>query len=320
MLDEYKKSQPIVYRILKNAIIEDKCSHAYLIETGDFYDSFNFVMSFVKSLLCPKKNLNKNNCGNCHQCEVIESGNFPEIEVITPDGLWIKKEQLQNLQKEFNTKALIGNKRVYIIKQAERLNRSAANSILKFLEEPDNNIVAILITDNVYSVLSTIRSRCQILRLRNTNIMDENKTWLDKIEQTVLFNKNSIIETNDLETLNLKINKIIEFVNYYEKNHLNTLLYVGKLWNEYITNKEELEMAYSIMINYYKDILNYLLKKPLEIFEVNNDIKIISKNNTQEKICQKLNKLVELKELIKYNINTNLLMDKLILSLEGVIS
>ena len=320
MLDGYQKSQPIVYRILKNAIIDDKCSHAYLIETGGFYDSFNFVMSFVKSLLCPLQNLSKKNCGECHQCEVIDSGNFPEIDVIAPDGLWIKKEQLQNLQKEFNTKAIIGNKRVYIIKNAERLNKSAANSILKFLEEPDNNIVAILITDNVYSVLSTIRSRCQILRLKASNTIDENKTWLEKIKQTTLFNKNNIIENNDEETLNLKISKVIEFVNYYEKNHLNTILYIGKLWNDYINGKEELEMTYDIMINYYKDILNYSLNKPLEIFDANNDIKMISKNNTQDEICQKINKLVELKDLIKYNINTNLLMDKLIISLEGVIS
>ena len=127
------------------------------------------------------------------------------------------------------------------------------------------------------------------------------------------------MENNDEETLNLKITKVIEFVNYYEKNHLNTLLYIGKLWNDYITSKEEIEMAYEIMINYYKDILNYKLNKPLEIFELNNDIQNISENNTQDEICDKINKLVELKELIKYNVNTSLLMDKLIISLEEVI-
>ena len=191
MLDGYKNSQPIVYKILKNAIMDDKCSHAYLIETGGFYDSFNFVMSFVKSLLCPLKNLKKNNCGDCHQCEVIDSGNFPEIDVIAPDGLWIKKEQLQNLQKEFTTKALIGNKRVYIIKQADRLNKSAANSILKFLEEPDNNIIAILITDNIYSVLTTIRSRCQILRLKSTDISKEPLNTIQKLKQIITINQDN---------------------------------------------------------------------------------------------------------------------------------
>ena len=314
MLDGYKQSQPIVYKILKNAIINDKCSHAYLIETGGFYDSFNFTMAFIKSLLCPQKKLAKENCGNCHQCEVIDSGNFPEIEIIAPDGLWIKKEQLQNLQKEFNTKALIGNKRVYIITKADRLNKSAANSILKFLEEPDNNLVAVLLTDNIYNVLSTIRSRCQVLKLKSSNISKENLTPLQKLKQIALTQNTKIDEEIDN-----KIEKVINFVNYYEKNHLNTLLYIGKLWNEYIIGKDEYEMAFEIMITYYKDILNYILNKPLEVFEINENIKNIATLNTAEEICQKINKLVELNELIKYNINTSLLMDKLIMSLEGVI-
>ena len=315
MLDSYKNSQPIVYKILKNAILNDKCSQAYLIETGGFYDSINFTMSFVKSLLCPLKKLAKENCGNCHQCEVIDSGNFPEIEIIKPDGLWVKKEQLQNLQKEFNTKALIGNKRVYIITKADRLNKSSANSILKFLEEPDNNLVAILLADNIYNVLSTIRSRCQILKLKSTDISKEKLSTIEKLKQITIGSNKEI----DDEVITNKISKIIDFVNYYEKNHLNTMLYIGKLWNEYITSKEEFEMAFEIMINYYKDILNYSLNKPSEIFTPNDDIKNISKNNDINELCQKINKLVELKDLIKYNINTNLLMDKLIMSLEGVV-
>lgn len=314
MLDDYKESQPIVYQILKNAIINDKCSHAYLIETGGFYDSFNFTMSFIKSLLCPQKKLTKENCGNCHQCEVINSKNFPEIEIIAPDGLWIKKEQLQKLQKEFNTKALIGNKRVYIITKADRLNKSAANSILKFLEEPDNNLVAILLADNIYNVLSTIRSRCQILKLKSSNISKENLTPIQKLKQ-ITITQNNIVDEN----IDNKIEKVITFVNYYEKNHLNVLLYIGKLWNEYITSKDEYEIAFEIMITYYKDILNYILNKPLEVFEINEEIQNIASINTKEEICRKINKLVELKELIKYNINTSLLMDKLIMSLEGVI-
>ena len=314
MLDGYKNSQPIAYQILKNAIINDKCSHAYLIETGGFYDSMGFTMAFVKSLLCPQKKLNKENCGNCHQCEVIDSGNFPEIEIIKPEGLWIKKEQLQNLQKEFNTKALIGNKRIYIITQADRLNKSSANSILKFLEEPDNNLVAILLTDNIYNVLPTIISRCQILKLKATNISKEALNEYQKLKQ-ITASKSNLED----DILNQKIEKTIDFVNYYEKYHLNTILYINKLWHEYITNKEEYLIAFEVMINYYKDILNYLLNKPLEIFELNDNIKSIAKTNNIEEICMKINKISSLKDLIKYNINTSLLMDKLIMSLEGVI-
>jgi DNA polymerase-3 subunit delta' len=224
--------------------------------------------------------------------------------------MWIKKEQLQELQAEFNTKAIIGNKRVYIINHAERLNASSANSILKFLEEPDNNLVAILLTDNIYSVLPTIRSRCQILRLKETQIK-KNANYLETLK-TIIFKTNEINEENELQ-----INKTIDFVNYYEKNHLTTLLYLNKIWNDYIKTKEDFLNAYQIMLLYYKDILNFKLNKNLEIFSSNENIKEISNHNTINEICQKINIIIKLSDNIKYNANTNLLMDKLIISLEG---
>ena len=168
MLDEYKKTQHIAYKILNTSVKNNTFSHAYLFDTNGFPESSKIIMSFVKTLLCPNKYTNKEKCGECHQCEVIESGNFPEIKIINPDGMWIKKKQLQELQSEFGEKAIIGNKRIYIINHADRLNTSAANSILKFLEEPEEGIIAILQTDNIYSVLETILSRCQTLSLKET--------------------------------------------------------------------------------------------------------------------------------------------------------
>ena len=59
--------------------------------------------------------------------------------------------------------SLLENKRIYVIKEAEKLNTSAANTLLKFLEEPADDIIAILLTNNRYKLLDTILSRCQVL-------------------------------------------------------------------------------------------------------------------------------------------------------------
>ncbi len=305
MLDDYQKDQPIIYKILKKQIKTETNSHAYIFETNGYYDSQKFIQAFIKTLLCPNKYLNKDKCMDCHQCEVIDSGNFPEIKIINPDGLWIKKDQLQELQNEFNEKAIIGTKRVYIINGAEKLNKAAANSILKFLEEPEGNIIAILLTENTYGVLETIRSRCQILRLKES-IIQKNKSQTDNIKKIL----NIEIEEDIIEN-------IIEFVNYYEKHHLDTLLYMGKIWNEYIKTKDQMIYAFDIMIMYYKDILNYKITKKLEIFEEKNEITNIINNNTINELCNKINILSKQKQNIKYNANTNLLMDKLIIELEG---
>lgn len=185
------------------------------------------------------------------------------------------------------------------------MNKSAANSILKFLEEPEGNIVAILLTDNAYGVLETIRSRCQILRLKESNIKKEN----NQIE--------NIKKILNIEIEDEKIEKIIEFVNYYEAHHLDTILYMSKIWNEYIKIKDEIIIAFDIMIMYYKDILNYKITQKLEIFEETKEIKNITNNNKINVLCEKINTLSKQKQNIKYNANTNLLMDKLIIELEG---
>ena len=315
MLDQYKETQPIAYRILKNAIKNDEYSHAYIFETNGFYDSFKFIMAFTKTLLCPQNKSIRENCGNCHQCDVIDSENFPEIKIINPEGLWIKKEQMQELQAEFNEKALIGNKRIYIINHAEKLNKHSANSILKFLEEPENNIVAILLTDNIYSVLETIRSRCQIIRLKS-KINAENESETEKIKKMLIMNHEGK-ENIDSETLEIKIKKVIEFVNYYEKNHLNTLLYLNKLWNDTVKTKEDMTDAFDIIILYYKDLINMKTNRKSEIFNKNSETNMIIENNTVKSLCEKLNIIISKKNQIKYNGNINLLMDKLIIDLEG---
>lgn len=311
MLDDYKERQNIVYKILKTSVNKNEISHAYLFETNGYTDSHNLIMAFIKTLLCPNSYLNREKCGKCHQCEVIESGNFPEIKNIKPEGLWIKKNQLKELQNEFNETALIGNKRIYIISQADRLNISAANSILKFLEEPEEGIIAILVTENTSGILETIKSRCQIIRMTKDKIIKKN-TPIDTIKKIIYNNE-------DLEKDNLdgQINNIINFVNYYEKNHLNTILYMQKLWHDNIKNKEESLKAFEIMILYYKDILNIKLNKKTEIFDENNEIKYIVSNNTVSQISTKIKILIDKKNNIKYNANIKLLMDKLIIDFEG---
>ena len=145
----------------------NKLSHSYLIELGDSSLDFPFVLLFVKMILCPHSicNINGLNCNKCNICKLIDEGNFPDLEIIEADGMQIKKKQLLRLKEEYQNFSLIGRRRVYIICEADKLNPSSANTILKFLEEPEEGIIAILLTKNRYQVLDTILSRCQILSL-----------------------------------------------------------------------------------------------------------------------------------------------------------
>ena len=157
--------------VIENIISFNKLSHAYIIEVNDYDSDYLLVKAFVKLILCMNnvKKVSELNCDKCEICRLVDEGNYPDVLVVEPDGKEIKKGQLLDLQKEYNNKSMLDSNRVYIIKEADKLNLAAANSILKFLEEPEDNIVAILLTKNRYQIIDTILSRCQIIALKRKN-------------------------------------------------------------------------------------------------------------------------------------------------------
>lgn len=313
MIDEYIDEQKIITTVLKNAVEKNKISHAYLFETNGYQNKDDFVLAFIKYLLCPHNYSNNKNCVDCTQCELIQKGIFSEVKHIYPDGMWIKKEQLEELQQNFSETSVESNKRIYVIHNADRLNTSSANSILKFLEEPEDNIIAILMTDNIHQLLDTIISRCQIISFAKNN-KDLEKNYLEKIKKNI--NMNNDIISLDETILKEKIESAIEFLKYYENNKLDTVLYTQKLFHSKYNNKNEIFMALEIMNLFYLDVIKYKLNSKIEFFNENQlDIEKISKNNSLEQLYKKIDIISTAKDNIFYNINTNLLIDKLIIEL-----
>ena len=316
MLDDYIEIEPIAYRIFKNAVIKKRIMHAYLIEARGNDNRLNLAIAFAKYLLCPFGYSNLSQCQNCYQCQRINDGNFTEITVIEPDGQVIKKEQLDELQKKFSRKSLESSKKVYIINHAEAMNQSAANSILKFLEEPEENIIAILIVDNTYQLLSTIVSRCQIITLNN-NLKDK-KDMLHSIG-SFLYDSKQQVENycNDEESIK-EIETIINFVKYYEKNHLDILLFMQKMWNEVFYDKIKVTLGLNLLLLFYRDILNYKMFSKIEYYlDFLDEVKQISTNINIPQLINKINAILKAQEKVYQNSNLNLLMDRLVLDMEA---
>lgn len=302
MLDEFINDQPKTYKILTNQIKNNKVSHAYLFEINNYEQAYNLIYAFIKSLFCPHKYLNNKKCINCHQCENIDKKIYSEIEVINPDGLWIKKEQLLNLKKDFSKKSFVGNKKLYVINQAECLNSSSANTILKFLEEPEEGIYAILITQNSHKVLETIKSRCQIISLQN-NFKKENKIYS-------MFNNN--ITKEDLSCI---VEDAFSFVDILEKYKQNTIIYTKELVFDKYNNLEQIKNFLIIIQLIYKDLINLKIGKLPEYFEKEklNEIQI---EDNVEILIKKINVIITQIEKIDVNANLNLIIDKLIIDME----
>ena len=317
MLDDFMNDQPIAYRILKNSIISNKVSHAYIIESNGYSKSFDLALSFAKYLLCPNSYTNNSNCSNCSQCTSITNNEYIELKIIEAEGQWIKKSQLDELQLDFSKKAVLGDKKIYIIKDADKLNASSANSLLKFLEEPEEGIIAILLTDNIYQMIGTIVSRCQVVSLKPNKKLD-NLSTLNRIADIIFKSEQEIADFINSEDSKNYIDKSIEFSRYYEDNKMNTLIYINRLWNDTFSDRTLNILGFSIMLLLYKDILNMKLGKDLEVFvDYMEDVKYICEKNSIECLISKINVIMKLRDLIKFNINQNSLMDKLIIELKG---
>ncbi len=307
MLEKYQDTQVYAYKIMNNVINKNEHSHAYIIETNGYLDGMGVAIAFAKALFC----VNVENTQKI--CDMIDNNDFPELKIIDPEGLIIKKEEIDELQYDFSKKPIYSDKKIYIINNAERLNKSAANSILKFLEEPEQDIVAILVTENIYNMLSTIISRCQIISLIGINKI-ENPSFEDRILSNLNMTKQALENIFGTDTDITVLNKCIDFVNYYEKYKLDVYIHLNELWFNVYKEKEQFYIAFSVMILYYIDILCKKCHTKVNVFEEDNqDIINLSNKLSYENLCTKINLLLNLQQKIKENNNLNLIMDKLII-------
>lgn len=290
MLDEFKDKQPLAYDIMKKEIFNNQLSHAYLIDENNYENSFDMIMAFVKEIVCS----NLSEVVKEVTCKRIDDGNYPEIKVISPDGMLIKKKQILDLQHEFSMSAFEGNKRIYIIRDADKMKTETANSMLKFLEEPENGIIAILMTNNFNNVLSTIVSRCQIIRLNN--------------------DINTIVKCDDLDEI------VINFIKKIEENGINTIIFEHDfLFNKLsIKDRDIFIKFFDKMIDMYYDIMKIISGNTKINFNLYLDIlTVISNKNNEQDILKKISYILRAKDAIKYNVNINLLIDSLIINVGG---
>ena len=318
--DDFLESQNVGYTLLKNSYFNGRLSHAYLIDANNNEKSFDFVMAFIKLILCEKKysRYSSDLCGDCHLCERIDNGNYSEIKIISSDSTVIKKEQLLELQSDFSKSRIEGKYRIYIIKDCDKMNKQASNSLLKFLEEPNDNIIAFLITNHLSKVINTIVSRCQIIHLSRDLILSNNSS----LENFAFICSDSEKSIQDFLSDSSKediMNTALNFIDYFEENGLDVLIFMKKLWFDVIQTKEDCLISLQILIYFYYDVLNFLLGNSNFLFCSHlNLIERVGQLNSLEKILKKIDIFQYAYSMVTCNLNINLLLDDIVIRLGDV--
>lgn len=267
---------------------EKKLAHAYLIETNNISKLINDLTKLIKAINCPEEY--QEACHNCNLCNLITKNNLPSLITIEPDGTSIKKSQIEELKVSFETKPIYSRFNTYIIKNAEKLNGSSANAMLKFVEEPTDGIIGFFITNNKDVIIPTIKSRCQVLVItyESDNLLDKLNITQEELDNYLKIVKDYLKR--------IKENKII--------NHKDTIL--SKL-----KERKEVEIMFKIIFEiYYNEFLKEKNKPYNKELSNNNELDI-----KKEEIIHKLNIIAKFLQDLSYNVNMELLLDKFVIEM-----
>jgi DNA polymerase-3 subunit delta' len=140
-------------------------THAWLFTGPPGSGRSSAAVAFAQSLIC-----SSNGCGTCSECNSAKTSGHPDVEIIRTEGLSIKVEEIRELLSRVAWAPSMGGWRVVVMEDADRLTESAANALLKAIEEPGTRTVWLLCAPTLHDVLPTIRSRCRHLQLRTPSI------------------------------------------------------------------------------------------------------------------------------------------------------
>ncbi len=324
-VDELQMLQPVVMKQIQTIYEKNRMAHAYIFDGEKGTGKKDVLLFFIKLLLCD--NVSENvPCETCRNCLRVDSGNHPNIRQIEPDGQFIKIDQVRNLMTEMTMTAVETGRKIYVLHHADKLNNASANMLLKFLEEPDGDVTAILLTEQIQSILPTIRSRCQHIKF-------------SKIPRTLLIEalvKEGIthtmastvsVMTNELETAISLANDeqfaharktVLKLVEIVRKNVHEAMLVVHEDWLSTFKEKSDIEQALDLLLFAYRDIVAVKANQEATVTypDMLQTFKEIALHTTYERLSAQMQAILQARQQLQRNMNKTLLMEQLMLNLQ----
>ncbi|MCD4814575.1 DNA polymerase III subunit delta' [bacterium] len=307
---------------LKRSLVNRRIAHAYLFSGPEGVGKKTTAIALAQALNCQTPE-NNDACGDCLACRKIAVNTHPDVQHIGPDGQSIKIEQIrEHLQREVILKPLEGKTKLYTLDPADAMTLESANSILKLLEEPPENVVIVLISSRPFSLLETIRSRCREIRFRalekkvltswlvtRLEISSEEAATLAMLSGG---RPAEALRLADPELQELR-HKVLGMVREIQPGQWPVLA------NQLGDYRTELPEIFSFLLTWYRDLL-VLLKKGGQGVIINRDqmeaLEQAVRQETAEALVEKCSVLLHALEQLKRNVNSQLLLENLFIRLE----
>lgn len=315
-----------IINYIRNAVREDKVSHAYILNGERGAGKKMLANLFAATLLCEKGGPDP--CNECHSCRQAESGNHPDIIKVTlekPNSISVDdiREQVNNT---IMIKPYQGPYKVYIIPQADMMTPQAQNALLKTIEEPPEYAVIMLLTENADTLLPTINSRCVMLKLRNIKdtlikkyLMETMQVPDYKADMCTAFaqgNMGRAIMLANSEHFNEIRDEAVQLLKYINEMELSEIVQAVSRITAY---KLEINDYLDIIMIWYRDVLLYKATKDMDKVVFKDQIKYIkerAKRSSYEGIELIIESLEKAKARLKANVNFDLVMELLFLTIK----
>lgn len=321
-IEEYlREYQPVIYKTFVNSFKNESLSHAYLLVGNPGTPLLEVAKFLAKSILCDDPSPFA--CNSCITCLRVDDNNYPDYLVFDGEDATIKKEAVVQIESQFEKKAFEAKGiRIYILNLIENMTEQAVNSLLKFLEEPGENVYAFLTTNNENNVLPTIVSRCQTLYLKS---IDRNKiindsialgAKLDDAELLSFFINNAdllyefINDKKEYDSYLTTKEVLINLLDILSKDKKEAIYYTQSKVSASLKTKEDARYFLDMLSQFLEDLLtlknkgNIILKSQEEILV--NLLNVI--NNPSEILLE----VLKLRGQLNLNVNIPLLLDHLI--------
>ncbi|MDK9866921.1 MULTISPECIES: DNA polymerase III subunit delta' C-terminal domain-containing protein [Staphylococcus] len=298
---------------LTKAYQSNKLSHAYLFEGDDGQTMQQVAIDFTKLILCNQDN----------QCQLkVETFNHPDFMYISSEETTIKKDQIEQLLHHMNQLPIEGDYKVYIIESFEKLTIQGENSILKFLEEPPENTIAILLTTKPEQILDTIHSRCQHVYFKPINkanfinrlverdisrpVAELLSTYTTQIETAVTLN-----EEADLMALR---KSVIKWCQLLLTNRPMALIAIVDLLKQ--AKNRRLQMVTLAAVNgFFQDVMHAKVGMTDDMIyqDLQVDVQEYTKKLTYNQIILMYDQITEAHKKLNQNVNPTLVFEQIVI-------
>jgi DNA polymerase-3 subunit delta' len=303
---------------LKRALEIGRIPNAYLFAGLDGIGKRLVAMTFISALLCeqtPKA------CGACVPCSKIKGHLHPDVFMIEPKTDRILIEQVRELQQQLQFHALEGKAKVVAVDRADAMTESAANSLLKILEEPPQKTHFILITAFPHRLLPTIRSRCQQILFAPLPEADVKKYLMNRkgfeekaAQRIAAISQGSIgaVESLDPQFIEDTLGRL---QNILVRSNAADIVAAAEMWSK---ESDRAAIIFDVTMSLYRDLLCYHETYAKQNFICDDGevlSSIVKKGRSTRQLEKDLAAITRARDALSTTANKQLLFEQLLFTL-----